>query len=68
MADAENCPPKCDHSGFHYCGKSGTHCDKHCVCACNQCEADRKDPNAPFLGIGIVGGEIALGLVDPKKS
>lgn len=40
----DKCPKKCKHSTFHYCDKSGTHCDKHCVCTCGACAADRKNP------------------------
>ena len=37
---ADNCPKGCGHETFHYCGE-GTHCDKHCVCACHLCVAER---------------------------
>lgn len=33
----DNCPPGCSHETFHYCGEAGTHCDRHCVCACRMC-------------------------------
>ena len=41
---SDDCPRKCDHRTFHYCGASGTHCDKHCVCSCRLCVAARPVP------------------------
>lgn len=37
MAAADKCPPQCKHETFEYCGKSGTHCDTHCICDCRTC-------------------------------
>jgi len=53
----DNCPKGCKHKTFHYCNESGTHCDKHCVCFCSTCAADRTDP-AP---VGKSGGKILPG-------
>lgn len=36
----ENCPKTCRHRTFHFCMESGTHCDKHCVCPCEQCKKE----------------------------
>ena len=35
------CPASCTRESFHYCGTSGTHCDKHCVCLCHLCAKER---------------------------
>lgn len=37
----------CTHETFHYCGQTGTHCDKHCKCSCSPCTED-KDRVAQF--------------------
>ena len=42
MKGAENCPKKCKHARFHFCMESGTHCSKHCTCACPGCAEERK--------------------------
>ncbi len=63
MNDPDNCPEGCDHVTFHYCDSSGTHCDKHCVCRCHQCEAARKKPPAPDpeTGGAILPGSTIVG-------
>jgi hypothetical protein len=38
----DDCPKRCKHETFHYCGGSGTHCDKHCVCSCRLCAEERR--------------------------
>lgn len=58
-AVAEKCPKACKHKTFHYCDDAGTHCDKHCICPCQACAADRKNP-AP---VGTSGGKILPGSV-----
>jgi hypothetical protein len=49
----EACTPGCGHRSFEYCGESGTHCDKHCVCPCRMC----RDEHGPLLtcrGAGVL--------------
>jgi len=53
----EDCPRNCKHETFHYCAAVGTHCDKHCVCSCSACVADRKNPGP----VGKSGGKILPG-------
>jgi len=55
---AEHCPPGCGHETFHYCNQSGTHCDKHCACKCEQCARDRQNPTPvdPTTGGAILPG------------
>ncbi len=55
----ENCSVDCGHKTFHYCAEFGTHCDKHCICACPACVSDRLAP-AP---LGPFGGKILPGAV-----
>lgn len=56
---AEICPKGCKHETYHYCNAVGTHCDKHCVCACQGCVDDRKNPGPRDPKIG--GGRIVPG-------
>jgi len=42
MKKADCCPKDCAHETFEYCAASGTHCDKHCVCRCYDCVAERE--------------------------
>lgn len=39
----DDCPKGCKHATFHYC-IHGTHCDRHCVCPCHLCVADKRSP------------------------
>lgn len=36
----EACSLACKHRTFEYCGESGTHCDKHCLCPCHLCRKE----------------------------
>ena len=38
----DNCPEGCNHEGFHFCMTSGTHCDTHCNCNCQECADEAK--------------------------
>lgn len=42
MKGKENCPKKCKRKTFHFCMESGTHCDRHCTCACPGCARKRE--------------------------
>jgi hypothetical protein len=57
MVPCENCPKSCKGHTFHYCGESGTHCDKHCVCTCQACTNDRVKP----MPTGTSGGKVLPG-------
>lgn len=54
----DKCPKGCKHKTFHYCNESGTHCDKHCICACKPCVDDRANPAPldPKMGGKILPG------------
>lgn len=62
MSEAENCPKGCKHETFHYCDEAGTHCDKHCICACAACVAERKNPGPidPETGGRILPGSTVI--------
>lgn len=56
---AEICPKGCKHETYHYCDASGTHCGKHCICACQSCFGERKNPGPADTSIG--GGRVLPG-------
>lgn len=60
MAKAENCPKRCKHETFHYCSDAGTHCGKHCICACQACVMERQNPGPadPETGGRILSGAV----------
>jgi len=62
MPSSEHCPSSCQHESFHYCNESGTHCDKHCICTCDQCIRDSDDPgpNDPKMGGRILPGSTVI--------
>ncbi len=55
------CPLGCEHKTFHYCIRSGLHCNKHCACDCVACVHNRICP-APLdeYGVVVLKGESIL--------
>jgi hypothetical protein len=49
----EACTLACKHRTFEYCGESGTHCDKHCLCPCRLCR-DEHGPIVECDGSGVL--------------
>ena len=48
----EACSLACKHRTFEYCGESGTHCDKHCLCPCHLCRKEHGEmPDCQGTGL-----------------